>query len=187
MQRFEPLQARLAKALDDAGIPYMVIGGLAVVVQGKLRLTKDVDLTLDLSPFDYEKLLPVLKNAGIVPRVTDAIERVRHSCVLLCIDEKTKIAVDMSLGDSEYVREAIGRAKRFRRAGKMVRIATAEDLLIHKIIASRPQDFQDIEGILLRQRKLDWKYMEHWLRLFGEALERPLWEELLKIRRELEV
>ena len=43
---FERLLERIAKSLKNAGIPYMVIGGQAVLLYGEPRLTKDIDVTL---------------------------------------------------------------------------------------------------------------------------------------------
>lgn len=34
---------RIAKVLDKEKIPYMIIGGQAVLIYGELRLTKDID------------------------------------------------------------------------------------------------------------------------------------------------
>ena len=43
---FADLLERLARALDASGLPYMMIGGQAVLLHGEPRLTRDVDITL---------------------------------------------------------------------------------------------------------------------------------------------
>jgi hypothetical protein len=43
---FETLLERIALALEQAAVPYMVIGGQAVLLHGEPRLTKDIDVTL---------------------------------------------------------------------------------------------------------------------------------------------
>jgi hypothetical protein len=40
---FEELLARLGSALDKHSIPYMIIGGQAVLLYGEPRLTRDID------------------------------------------------------------------------------------------------------------------------------------------------
>jgi len=58
--------------------------------------------------------------------------------------------------------------------GQSVRVCSAEDLVIHKSVAGRPQDLRDIEGIIYRQGdRLDAGYIRSWLRQFGEILEAP--------------
>ena len=43
---FENLLKRIAVELQTGSIPYMVIGGQAVLLYGEPRLTKDIDITL---------------------------------------------------------------------------------------------------------------------------------------------
>lgn len=50
------LYARLLEPLRQAGIPYMVTGGLAAIVYGEPRLTNDVDIVVRLDPADAERL-----------------------------------------------------------------------------------------------------------------------------------
>ncbi len=57
--------------------------------------------------------------------------------------------------------------------GKAVRLCSAEDLIIHKAVAGRPQDVRDIEGVIYRQRDaVDVAYIRRWLRDFSEVLAR---------------
>ena len=52
---FERLLSRLAAALDSAKIPYMIIGGQAVLLYGEPRLTKDIDITLGINDSDIDR------------------------------------------------------------------------------------------------------------------------------------
>jgi len=45
----EKLIKKIAFNLDKAKIPYMIIGGQAVLLYGVPRLTRDIDITLILS------------------------------------------------------------------------------------------------------------------------------------------
>jgi len=44
------LYVRLLQPLRQAGIPYMITGGLAAILYGEPRLTNDVDIVLRLDP-----------------------------------------------------------------------------------------------------------------------------------------
>lgn len=58
--------------------------------------------------------------------------------------------------------------------GKAIRVCSAEDLIIHKAIAGRPQDVRDIEGIVYRQRDaLDVATIGRWLHAFAGLLDSP--------------
>ena len=51
---FEDLLEKIAITLDKKGIPYMVIGGQAVLVYGEPRLIRDIDIA-DQSRFTVNK------------------------------------------------------------------------------------------------------------------------------------
>jgi hypothetical protein len=55
--------------------------------------------------------------------------------------------------------------------GKAVRVCTAEDLIIYKMLSTRLRDRSDVESVIRRQgKKLDSFYIEKWLKQFEEAL-----------------
>jgi hypothetical protein len=63
------------------------------------------------------------------------------------------VEVDISLALPGYEDELFRRAVDFEvEPGKSIRLCSAEDLVIHKAVAGRPQDVMDIEGVVLRQR-----------------------------------
>ncbi len=82
----------------------------------------------------------------------------------------------MSFTDSPYELAAIARGVDVVLDGEPVRFASAEDLVIHKIIAGRPVDHQDVEGILLKNPDIDATDIRQWLARFAEALDQPLVE-----------
>jgi predicted nucleotidyltransferase len=79
-----------------------------------------------------------------------------------------------------------------RRASKVsfnglppITILSAEDLIIHKCVAGRPRDIEDVERVLVRQRvNLDLRYIRNWLREFAEIIDahdpRLIFENALK-------
>jgi len=79
------------------------------------------------------------------------------------------------MGLPGYEEEVMQRATEFElEPGKAIRICSAEDLIIHKAIAGRPQDVRDIEGVVYRQRRaLDVTTIRRWLRAFAELLDNP--------------
>ena len=57
------------KALNRARIQYVVAGGVAVVMHGYTRVTVDLDIIIDSSPANIEKLFAVLNHLNYQPRV----------------------------------------------------------------------------------------------------------------------
>lgn len=65
---------RIFETLDATACPYVVVGGLAVVLHGHTRLTTDTDLVLDLAAEQLPELLAALSRLGFQPRVPVAME-----------------------------------------------------------------------------------------------------------------
>ncbi|HRR25898.1 MAG TPA: nucleotidyltransferase [Acidobacteriota bacterium] len=159
------LQAAIevARFLEERGMRYFVIGGLALQHWGEPRLTRDVDITVLAQPGDLEPFVDAVLNR-FSPRIPDARAfALRHRVVL--VQTKDGVPVDLSLGIPGYEEEAWGRAVwvEFPGVGRL-RIVGPEDLIIHKCVAGRPRDVEDVEGILIRQRlKLDLELVRGWL------------------------
>lgn len=157
--------------LADLKVPYAIIGGMAVQHWGEARYTKDVDLTV-LVPIENEEDFLRKLETRLPPRRDGAIEfALRHRIYIA--QTAAGFPVDISLGVPGYEEQMLANAIDYvTQAGKTVRLCSAEDLIIHKSVAGRPQDVRDIEGIIIRQGgKLDRGYIRYWLRIFSDLLE----------------
>lgn len=67
--------------------------------------------------------------------------------------------------------------------GERVAFASVEDLLIHKIVAGRPRDLEDVRVVLIKNQGVEHDYVERWLRDFGEALSEPLLDRYRTVLR----
>jgi hypothetical protein len=54
-------------ALQEADARYLVVGGVAVIAHGYVRLTEDLDLVLDLSSDSLRRALTALQSLGYRP------------------------------------------------------------------------------------------------------------------------
>lgn len=181
---FTALLEKVASALDRAGIPYMVIGGQAVLRYGEARLTRDIDLTLGADVDRLPDVLSVTAECGFDVLV-DPEPFVRETMVLPCSDPGSGIRLDLVFSFSPYEREAIARALPVTIGATQVRFATMEDLVIHKVIAGRPRDMEDVRGILLRNPGLDGPLVEKHLDTIGSAVGEPYLERFREVTRDV--
>lgn len=93
--------------------------------------------------------------------------------VIPCLDEESGIRVDLIFSLSPYAQQALGRAREVVMGGSTVRFVGLEDLIIHKIVAGRPRDLDDVKSVVLKNPKFDKSYIEYWLREFSQALDQP--------------
>lgn len=162
---------KIAEKLQESDIPYMVIGGQAVLLYGEPRLTRDIDITLGLDADGVENILSILPDLSLVPLVKNPKEFVEKTMVLPTIDEESGIRVDFIFSFSPYERQALKRVRLVDFEGTRVAFASLEDVIIHKIIAGRPRDIDDAKSILLKNQDYDREYIKHWLEDFGKLLD----------------
>jgi predicted nucleotidyltransferase len=185
---FSALLASLTRALDEKGLPFMLIGGQAVLLHGRPRLTEDIDVTLGADPGRLADVRAVCETLALRPLPEDLEAFVRQTFVLPALHEESGVRIDFIFSTTPYERQAIGRAERVDVGGTAVPFATAEDLIVHKLFAGRPRDWEDAVGVARRKGgTLDWAYVERWAAEFGSVPGRErLPEDVRRLRRETE-
>ena len=156
MAVFEPL----FKVLNDAGVRYVVVGGLAVVLHGHARLTVDVDLVVDLDEKQALKAIDALVGMGLHPRVPvnprdfadrsirEGWIRDRGMQVFSMFDPSNPmLVVDLFVEHPVPFGELWLRSEEFALRDTTVRVASIPDLIHLKRAAGRPQDQADIEQL----------------------------------------
>lgn len=179
---FTQLLKRIAIALDRQRIPYMVIGGQAVLLHGEPRMTRDIDITIGITTDELDQMLYLIEGIQLKPLV-DPRDFTLQTMVLPCQDLETRIRVDFIFSFSTYERQAMERTRTVNMEGVGVNFVSAEDLVIHKIFSGRPRDLEDVKTILIKNPEIDNRYIRHWLNELAEATDEPfvdLFEDVLK-------
>jgi hypothetical protein len=142
------------------GWRHCIIGGLALLRWGEQRMTKDVDITL-LTGFGGEETFVAALLEGFEALVPEPMAFALRNRVLP-LRTRAGFKADVAFGGLPFEESAVARASDFAYATDVIlRVCTAEDLVVMKAFAARPQDWIDIEGVVARQRgKLDWSYVE---------------------------
>ena len=174
-QEFKWLNAALAvqRFCLDREWPFAFIGGVAVQRWGEPRVTQDVDLTLFVGFGGDEAPIQGLL-AAFAGRIPDAAEFARNRRVLL-LQSGDGIGIDVALGGFPF-EEEVTRRSTFEEFLPHVRlkVCTAEDLIVFKVFADRPQDWVDVERVIVRQTgHLDWPYIRRQLGPLAELKEAP--------------
>jgi hypothetical protein len=156
---FRPIE--LIGALVRAGVDFVVIGGVAVVVQASPRFTRDLDISYATDTANLERLGALLVALGArlrgveedLPFTPDA-HTLRHAQTLTLTtrDGDLDLLVDPP-GSPGY--PALRRhADVVNLDGHPVRIASLEDLIEMKRAAGRPQDETDLESLEVARSRI---------------------------------
>lgn len=143
-----------------------------MLLYGEPRLTAGIDITLGATLDQLTKVLEAVEAIGLRPLV-DPEPFVRETMVLPCEEPDSAIRVDFIFSDSPYERQAIERGRPVSFEGIPVRFASLEDVIIHKVIAGRPRDLEDVRTMLIKNPDFDAAYVRGWLDQFGDALDEP--------------
>lgn len=168
---FEKIIIRVAKALKKHKIPYMIIGGQAVLLYGTPRLTRDIDITVGVSIDKLDSIIDVTRSARLKIIPDNPEDFTRKTFVLPANDAKTGIRVDLIFSFTPYERQAIERAKTVVMAGGEVKFATIEDIIIHKIFSGRARDLEDVRAMLVKNPNYNMVYIKKWLSEFDKTLQ----------------
>lgn len=143
-------EARAVQAFASArGWPFCFIGGIALQHWGEPRVTRDLDLTV-FTGFGGERPVVDAILAEFAGRRGDAREfALRHRVVLVAT--AGGVPVDVALGALPFEEEMCRRAVDVEfEPGVVLRVCTADDLIVLKGFADRHQDRADVESVVRR-------------------------------------
>jgi len=151
----------IVAALEDAGVRYLVAGGLAVNAHGHLRTTQDVDLIIQLQRDNVVAAFKALATQGYHPRVPITAEGFAdESQRRKWISEKGMIVLNFYSDQHAlttvdiFVTEPFDFEKEYSAAlpgevapGLFARFVTIPTLIAMKQVAGRPRDLDDIQHL----------------------------------------
>ena len=170
----------ITQALEQAGIPYMLSGSMAMNYYAQPRMTRDIDLIVAIQIADVPRLAAELGEDYYFDEQTaeaaiadERLFNLLHYPSLLKID----CVVRKSL---PYRTEEFSRRRRVDFAGFPVWIVSAEDLVLSKLYWLRESrsemQFRDVRNLINAVPSLDGIYLRHWADHLGI---RPLLEEVM--------
>ena len=141
--------ARVLRDAADAGLPFVVVGGIAVVRHGVIRATRDIDLVVEPSA----EATAVLRELAVAWEATFAsgapleIDRVVAGSLIPLATSFAYIDVLPESPSPLGYRDLAARAEVRHIDGVPAAICSLADLVALKRRAGRPRDKQDLEDL----------------------------------------
>lgn len=148
---------------NDLGLVHGFIGGLALQAWGEARVTRDVDVAV-MTGFGNEREV-VERILGAIPsRHPDPVEFALANRVILA-QSPEGIGIDIGLSAFPYEEQMLARCVDVELVpGVVLPLAGPDDLIIQKVFAGRPRDWEDVRGIIARRGSLiDWELIDREL------------------------
>jgi hypothetical protein len=141
----------LSATLSERSIRYAIIGGLATMMRGRPRFTQDVDVLLDVPQLALPLVLEDLSNRGFTLNVPAVVKQFVQEH--LAVFRFGSVRIDwLKPVLPLYARTLADAAELPWTEGRHVRVATAEGLILTKLVAFREQDQADIVTLLSANR-----------------------------------
>jgi hypothetical protein len=151
----------IARALNEASVPFVVVGGIAVIHHGYGRATQDIDLVVRLEKEIVVRAFAALAALGYRPAVpvtaeqfADPATRARWrdekgmKVLKFWSDQHRETPIDVFIDEPfDFAHEYAAAETHESAAGVMIRVATLATLLAMKRTAGRPQDLADIDEL----------------------------------------
>jgi hypothetical protein len=157
--------------LGGAGFAYMLTGSFAANYYAVPRMTRDIDLVVELSAGDVDRFCALFEGEFYLDRqaVRDAVGR-REAFNL--IHQAHVVKVDCIVRkDSEYRRTEFARRRRGSVEGHGLEIVAPEDLIISKLDWMRENrsevQLADVRNLLRSVPDLDHRYLAQWTERLG--------------------
>jgi len=168
----EKLIKKIAQLLDQQEIPYMIIGGQAVLLYGRPRLTRDIDIALGVDIDKFTSIEDVCKKIKLRILVENPQDFAKDTKVLPTEEPESKVRVDFIFSFTPYEAQAINNAKQVLIDDYPAKFASCEDVIIHKMVAGRAIDEEDVKSILAKNRDtINFVYIGKWLSEFSKIAE----------------
>jgi predicted nucleotidyltransferase len=144
----------LLKRLSDAGVEFVVVGGVAVIARGYVRATLDLDICYARTPENVERLVAAL--APIHPRLRGAPAELPFLWDARTLRNGLNFTLVTDEGEIDLLGEVTGlgnygdialRATEIEIHGARVRVLALDDLIRSKAAAGRAKDLIDLEAL----------------------------------------
>lgn len=161
--------ARVATRLNDAGVPYMVVGSVAALLHGRVRSTIDVDLVIDPTPASLDRFLAALGEEQFYLSKEAAHEALSRRSQFNIIDFASGLKIDLIVRkEREFSRAEFQRRRDVAAFGTTFPVATLEDTILaklewSKIAGGSNRQLEDVAQLVgLGGDALDADYIERW-------------------------
>jgi hypothetical protein len=155
--------------LDLVDIPYMLTGSFAANFYAVPRMTRDIDIVIEIHQKDINKLIQIFKDDFYIER--DSIsEAIKYQSMFNIIHNNSVLKVDfIILKDATYRDLEFQRRRQVQFNDISLWIVSPEDLIISKLFWAKDSFSQmqlnDVKNLLASIKQLDHLYINKWVKI----------------------
>jgi hypothetical protein len=159
---------------DKLGIQYMLTGSLAMSYYVQPRMTRDIDLVVEIYPGMIESIEQIF-NTDYYLSIDSIKDAVKNEFIFNLIHNKSSIKVDCIVRKNDTYRKIeFERRKKIQLAGTNIFIVSKEDLVISKLFWIKESNSElqksDVKNLLIsgfnKEYLLNWVEKLNLLKIF---------------------
>jgi hypothetical protein len=154
--------------LSKIGIPYMFTGSIATNFYATPRMTRDIDVIIELKEIDVDRLCNLFEKDFYVDRDM-ILSAVKKDSMFNIIHYESVFKVDFIIRkDNKYRLEEFKRRKRIMFEDMEIYVTAPEDLILSKLYWAKDSlselQLGDVKNLLKGVKNLDEEYLKQWAR-----------------------
>lgn len=173
MEQTDPrgLLKSIVLIFERLGLPYLVTGGMAVLIWGRPRFTADIDIVVKIKPSDVNGLVKALKDLGESGYIDEdvATEIVRSGGEFNFVDGVTGVKIDFWVSSNDlFDLSRFERRSTKEILGQKIYFTSPEDLILSKLKwfkeSGSNRHLEDAESVLkISGKDLNMQYLGEWV------------------------
>jgi len=161
----------VCQSLEKIDVPYMLTGSFAANFYAVPRMTRDIDIVVEILSPDIDKFCRTFQDVYYLDQRALS-EAVQNEGMFNIVHNGTVIKVDFILcKDTPYRREEFRRKRQVQLDDIKIWIVSPEDLVISKLFWAQDslseRQLSDVKNILATSLELDEDYMQKWMHNLG--------------------
>jgi|WetSurMetagenome_2_1015567.scaffolds.fasta_scaffold135792_2 hypothetical protein len=161
----------IATRLKSARIEYMMTGSMAMALYSTPRMTRDIDIIIQLGMADVRKIIELFRNDFYIDEQS-VRQAVIDRGIFNIIHNDSVIKVDfIVLKNEEYRIEEFSRRLVVDVDGVSICAVTPEDLVLSKLVWAKSSEsdlqIRDVRQLLKASANINKDYIEKWSKMLG--------------------
>lgn len=161
----------VTRRLDHAKIAYMVTGSIAANFYTVPRMTRDIDIVVELSEEDLSRFIPLFEPDYYLDRET-VRDAVKNRGMFNLIQNEYVVKIDFVVRkDTPYRRREFSRRKKVSVDDQNLYLVAAEDLILSKLVWAKDSrsevQLSDVRNLLKSAKRLNRRYLARWAKQLG--------------------
>jgi hypothetical protein len=161
----------VCKRLESGKIPYMITGSIASNFYSIPRMTRDIDIVIEIHKQDANRMETLFKDDFYIDQDT-INEAIQQHGMFNILHNESVIKIDFIIRkNNEYRQLEFQRKKQAEFEDQKIWIVSPEDLILSKLFWAKDSysemQLKDIENLLRLVKGLDISYIQKWIKVLG--------------------